>query len=127
MDDIVINEIMPNPNGSTPEWVELYNPTPQDIEISGMWLDDIAGGGASPIQVPASTTITAGGYWTLDTSNVFNNGGDDVRLLLPDGSTVVDSYTFGSSAKNRSWYRTPDGGTWAGSMTTNTTKGAANP
>ncbi|MBK8900510.1 MAG: lamin tail domain-containing protein [Anaerolineaceae bacterium] len=127
MDDIVINEIMPNPNGSDPEWVELFNPTPQNIDISGMWLDDISGGGASPIQVPTSTTITAGGYWTLDTSSVFNNGGDDVRLLLPDGSTVVDTYSYGNSAKGKSWYRTPDGGSWAGSMTTNTTKGAANP
>ncbi len=127
MEDIVVNEILPNPNGSNPEWVELYNPTPDNIDISGMWLDDIASGGASPIQVPASTTIVAGGYWTLDTTNVFNNGGDDVRLLLPDGSTVVDSYSYGNSTKNKSWYRTPDGGAWAASMTTNTTKGSANP
>jgi hypothetical protein len=107
--------------------VELYNPTAVAIDISGMWLDDIAGGGASPQQIPASTTIAAGGYWTVDTSGVFNNGGDDVRLLMPDGSTVVDSYTYGSTGKNNSWYRTPDGGAWAGSVTSSPTKGTANP
>lgn len=127
MDDILINEILPNPNGSNPEWVELYNPTSSDITISGMWIDDISGGGASPIQIPTTTVITAGGYWTLDTSNVFNNGGDDVRLLMPDSTTVVDSYTYGNSAKNKSWYRSPSGGTWATTMTTNITKGTANP
>lgn len=125
--DIVINEIMPNPNSPNPEWVELYNPTGVAIDISGMWIDDLVGGGGSPKQIPASTTIAAGGYWTMDTSNYFNNGGDDVVLLLPDGTTVVDSYTYGSTSKDVSWYRTPDGGSWAGSATSSTTKGAANP
>lgn len=126
MSDILINEIMPNPSSGSPEWVELYNPTAVAVDISGMWVDDIAAGG-SPVQIPASTTIVAGGYWTLDTSNLFNNTGDDVRLLMPDGTTIVDSHTYGNSSKDKSWYRTPSGGAWAGTMTSNTTKGAANP
>ncbi len=127
MSDIVINEILPNPKGRNSEWVELYNPTAVAIDISGMWIDDVTGGGGSPQAVPASTTIAAGGYWTMDTSDLFNNNGDDVTLLLPDGTTVVDSYTYGSTGKDKSWYRTPDGGAWATSATSNTTKGAANP
>jgi hypothetical protein len=63
----------------------------------------------------------------MDTSGFFNNGGDDVVLLLPNGTTVVDSYTYGNTAKDKSWYRTPDGGSWAGSSTSSTTKGTANP
>lgn len=125
--DIVINELYANAATGQTEWVELYNPTTQAIDISGAWIDDIASGGGAPIQIPASTTIAAGGYWTLDTNNYFNNGGDDARLLLPDGSTVIDSFTYGSSAKNKSWYRTPDGGAWSGSMTSTVTKGASNP
>ncbi len=127
MSDIVINEILPNPKGQNSEWVELYNPTGDAIDISGMWIDDITGGGGSPIQVPGGTIIPAGGYWTLDTTNLFNNSGDDVTLLLPDGTTVVDSYTFGNTGKGQSWYRTPDGGAWAAAATKNPTKGAANP
>ncbi len=125
--DVVINEILPAPSGGSPEWIELYNPTGQNIDISGAWIDDIASGGGSPQQIPASTIIVAGGYYTMDTTNYFNNTGDDARLLLADGSTVVDSRTYGNSSANRSWYRTPDGGAWASTMTTNTTKGAANP
>lgn len=64
----------------------------------------------------------------MDTGTSFlNNTGDDVRLLLPDGTTVVDSYTYGNSSVDQSWYRTPDGGTWSTTMTGSTTKGAANP
>ncbi len=124
---VVINELYANAASGQTEWIELYNPTGQAIDISGAWIDDIASGGGSPIQIPASTTIAAGGYWTLDTNNYFNNGGDDARFLMPDGSTVIDSYSYGSSAKNKSWYRTPDGGSWSGSMTSTVTKGASNP
>jgi hypothetical protein len=127
MSDIVINEIMPAPKrANQKEWVEFYNPTPVAIDISGMWLDDVADGGGAPVQIAAGATIPANGYWTMDTTNYFDDGGDDVRLLLPDGATVVDSYTYTSSSTNKSWYRTPDGGAWAPAMGT-PTKGSANP
>ncbi len=126
--DIVINELMPRPSSGNPEWIELYNPTASSIDISGGWIDDIAGGGGSPKQIPNGTTIAAGGYYTMDTgSRFFNNGGDDARLLQSDGTTVVDSYTYNSSSTNQSWYRTPDGGAWSGTQTSSTTKGASNP
>ena len=124
--DIVINELYANADSGQTEWVELYNPAPYAIDISGAYIDDISGGGAAKL-IPNGTTIAAGGYWTLDTNNLFNNGGDDVRFLMPDGTTVIDSYTYTSSAKNQSWYRTPDGGAWSGTMTSTLTKGAANP
>src|SRR5690606_23234776 len=127
IEDIVINEILPAPSSGNPEWVELYNPTPQTIDISGAWIDDIASGGGAPKLIPASTTIAPGGYFILETSNYFNNPGDDVRFLMPDGVTVIDSYSYTSSSSNRSWYRTPDGGAWATSMTTSPSKGASNP
>lgn len=126
--DIVINEVMPRPSSGNQEWVELYNPTGQAIDISGAWIDDIASGGGAPKLIPSSTTIAAGGYYTMDTGTSFlNNTGDDVRLLLPDGTTVVDSYTYGNSSVDQSWYRTPDGGTWSTTMTSSTSKGSANP
>ena len=126
--DIVINEVMPKPSSGNQEWVELYNPTSTAIDISGAWIDDIANGGGAPKQIPANTTIAAGGYYTMDTgSRFFNNGGDDARFLESDGTTVVDSYTYGSSSTNQSWYRTPDGGAWSASQTSSTTKGASNP
>lgn len=124
--DLLINELYANADTGQTEWVELYNPTSSTIDLAGAWIDDIAGGGGAPIQIGAGNSIAPGGYWTLDTNNYFNNGGDDVRLLLADGTTVVDSYTYSSSTKNKSRYRTPSGGPWSTVQGT-PTKGAANP
>lgn len=124
--DIVINELFPNPSSGNMEWVELYNPTNTDIDISGMWVDDIARGRA-PTQITQGSTIVAGGFWTLDTHKVFNNRGDSVRLLLPDRTTVVDSFSYGRSTRNESFHRSPDGGAWVATSTAATTRGAPNP
>jgi hypothetical protein len=126
IEDILINEFVPN---ASQEWVELYNPTGVTIDISGAYIDDIAGG-SSPQQIPASTTIAAGGYYCHNmTSAILNNtGGDTARLLKSDGSTVVDSRAYtGSPTANYSYYRSPDGGSWAGSMSSSPTKCSANP
>jgi len=49
-----------------------------------------------------------------------------VKFLKEDGSTVLDSYTFGNTGSDLSWYRFPDGGAWAISPTASTTKGLSN-
>ncbi len=122
---VVINEILPAATGGV-DWVELYNTTSGALDIGNCYIDDIAGGGGAPYMIPAGTTLAAHGYWTSDKSSYFNNGGDDVRLLKEDTSTVLDSYTYGSTAYDVSWYRLPDGGTWQAMATTSPTKGATN-
>ncbi len=111
--DVVINEfVAANDVVQTSEWVELYNTTAQTLDIGGMYIDDIAGGGGAAKLIPAGTTITAGGYYVMTFNSFLNNSGDDVRLLGTDGSTVHDSYTYTSATKDMSWCRKPDGGTW---------------
>ena len=47
--EVLINEFVAN-NGTvqTSEWVELYNTTSGALDISLMWIDDIAAGGGAP-------------------------------------------------------------------------------
>jgi len=123
---VVINEVLPAPSGGAPEWVELYNTTGSAADISYCYIDDIAGGGKPPYQIPAGTILAAHGFWTLDRTDYFNNTGDDVRFLKEDSTTVLDSYTYGSTAYDVSWYRYPDGGSWAASPTSSPTKGSSN-
>jgi ribonuclease BN (tRNA processing enzyme) len=123
--DVVINEVLPAPSSGY-EWVELYNTTGSSLDLGYCYIDDLADGGGAPYQIPADTTIAAGGYWTLDRSSYFNNSGDYVRLLMDDASTVLDSYSYGSTGYDRSWYRSPDGDDWAATTTTSPTKGASN-
>jgi hypothetical protein len=56
----------------------------------------------------------------------FQYNGDDVRFLMNDKNTVLDSYTFGATPANASWHRTPDGGAWASTTTSSPTKNSSN-
>jgi len=121
---VLINEVLPAPS-SGPEWVELYNTTSSTLNLGYCYIDDIAAGSPA-YQIPAGTLIPAYGFWTLDRTTYFNNTGDDVRFLSEDASTLLDSFTYGSTASNASWYRFPNGGSWAASSTLSTTKGQSN-
>lgn len=125
---VLINEILLAPSSGGTEWVEFYNPTAQPIDISGTYVDDIAGGGGAAKLIPSGTVVPAGGYYVWETvSGFLNNSGDDVRYLAADGVTVYDSFSYGATGSNKSWYRTPSGGAWATTATAFSTKGATNP
>jgi len=123
--EVLINEVLPAPSSGA-EWVELYNTTGSAVDISFCYLDDLADAGGAPVQIPNGTSVPANGFWTMDFSSYFNNTGDDVRFLKEDASTVLDAYSYGSTGYDESWYRSPDGGPWAGYPTTSPTKGTTN-
>ncbi len=129
--DIKINEILPaNSTVYSSDWVELYNPTGTAVNIGGCIIDDITSGGGSPYTIPSGTTIAAYGFWTVDIASVFNNAGDSVNLIATNGTTIIDSFTFGSTGYDVSWYRLPNGGTWqtsTGTPTKGTSNGGASP
>jgi hypothetical protein len=120
----LINEVLPSPS-SGPEWVELYNTTASTINIGYCVIDDIAAGSPA-YRIPGSTLIPPHGFWTVDQISYFNNAGDNVRFLKEDASTLLDHFTYGSTAHDLAWYRLPDGGDWARSPTSSTTKGQSN-
>ncbi|MHA1908797.1 MAG: lamin tail domain-containing protein, partial [Candidatus Thorarchaeota archaeon] len=116
-DLVVINEFLPDPYVLyTEEWVELYNPQSLEADLSGYILDDITTGGTNPYTIPAGTVIPAQGFVVLyqgSTGVGLNNAGDTVTLLKPDGTTVIDSYSYPSSVNDISYGRETDGSsTW---------------
>ena len=124
--EVLLNEFLPAPQTLfTTEWVELYNPTADRLDISGMWIDDLAGAGGSPKQIPAATILEPGSYYFMEMASYLNNTGDDVRLLGTDGALVYDAYTYTSTSYDLSYCRLPNGGTWTANCTA--TKGTANP
>jgi len=85
--DILINEIMPNPEGedADQEWIELYNQGKEPVDLFGWSLDDKEGESKTyrftePIQ------IKAGSYYLLgqaESKLVLNNTTEEVRLFNP--------------------------------------------
>lgn len=129
-----VNEYLMAPNPSTDgEWVELYNPQSLPVDLGGLYLDDVAGGGGSPKQIPAGTSIPAHGYYVMTFASGFlnNTGAEAVRYLKIVGGveTVYDStsYNLGSTQYNKVFHRTGDGGAWCAMISSNVTKGTANP
>ncbi len=116
-DGVLINEFLPDPYALySGEWIELYNPLDEPVDISGYVLDDLIGGGTAPYTIPSGTTIPALGFIVFDqatTGLALNNAGDTVNYIMPDGVTVLDSFVYTSSADDISYGRETDGGpTW---------------
>lgn len=103
---VVINEV--ESSGGTPgDWIELANPSGSAVDVSGFVLRDSVD--ADGYAIPDGTTIAAHGYLTLDEADFgFGlGGGDSARLFEPDGTTLVDSYSWTSHATT-TYGRCPD-------------------
>jgi beta-lactamase superfamily II metal-dependent hydrolase len=131
---VVINEYLITPNSLLiPEWVELYNPTTRTINLSGLYLDDLAGGGSAPQAIPAGTMIPPNGFYVMNLGCCFlnNTGTDSVRLLkIINGiETVYDqtAYTLSSTQYDKVFHRIGNGGAWCTTISGNLTKGTSNP
>lgn len=126
--DIVLNEIMAKDPVTDLDWIELYNKSDVEIDISGYLVYDKAqpiGGYA----IPEGTIISAKGYYILYEGENFKFGisssGEDVSLGEPDGKLIDYVYCLASQADGTTFSRIPDGGDiWLNG--TEATPGAAN-
>lgn len=126
---VKINEVESN-GDKVADWVELTNTGSSTVDVSG-WkiLDNDPAHVATPVVVPAGTTIAPGAYYAIYTeinqTPGFGLGGDDsATLYLPDGTTQVDSYAWTAHAAT-TYGRCPNG-TGDFKTTTTSTRGAPN-
>ena len=128
---IVINEVLAfNRNAHAnavdfPDVIELFNTGSTSVDVSGYSITD------DPLlpakfTIPSTTIIAAGGYLVIYADSAFTSPGlhtgfglssDGDRVLLFNGSTRIDSVTFGPQAPDVSIGRTPNG---TGSFQANT-------
>ncbi|GAA1439090.1 lamin tail domain-containing protein [Leifsonia poae] len=117
-----INEV--ESSGGTPgDWIELTNTGSTRVDASGYILRD--NDDTHAFTIPDGTTIAAGGFYAADVESAFGLGAaDSARLFGPDGTTLVDTYSWTAHAAV-TYGRCPDGSGAFGN-TVNATKGAAN-
>lgn len=103
---VVINELLPHPSTGS-EWVELYNPTGQTVDLTGWQLKDAANNTFGTM--PASIAI--GSYAIITDANVLNNSGTETVTLLDSANAVQDSVSYNGAdiAADASFGRITDG------------------
>ena len=104
----VILEFLPNPKAlmDQGEYVFLYNPTGQEIDISGFILTDLEG----ELEIPGGTILDPGSNYQikLPAEGIqLSNSGDEV-ILLDNALRIVDCAIYGGSEY--------EGEGWQGSM-----------
>lgn len=123
---IVINELLPknsqygsDQDGDFDDWIELYNLSARDFDISGYYLSDSKKNPAK-WKFPAGTIIKANDYlivWAdedsthvsgLHTNYKLSADGENVVLLTPD-KQVVDLVEYPVTLIEQSWARVPNG------------------
>jgi hypothetical protein len=124
MQGLVLNEICGSPGGG---WIELYNPTGSDMNISGMkvLLGDDYYVGKTVYTAPEQMTIPAGAYKILSRehndldADIKTDEALEISLVAADG-TVLDAFARNADVGNGknhktdgSYSRLPDGtGKW---------------
>lgn len=126
--DLVINEFVASsdelggvqePDGGTPDWIELYNNSDQDIEINQRFYlsDDIDF--LKKWYFPTTTIIPANGYVTIwadrdvhqegfhSSFKIEKNGGD--LFLVYEDMTIIDQVNYPEQELNQAYARVPNG------------------
>ncbi len=125
---LIINEFMasndsfPDEHGNAGDWIEIYNPNAEAVDIGGYYISDDPADVVAyeiPTSNPDSTTIPAKGFillWAdkmpekgvLHVGIKLSGGGESVVLSKPDES-LVDSYTYEAQETDISEGRETDG------------------
>lgn len=126
---LYINEFMADndsaivdPGGDYDDWLEIYNGGSQALNLEGMYLTDDFG---EPTQWEfPDVTIEPGGFllvWCdedegdpgIHTNFKLSRSGEEIGFYDTDGSTIIDTITFGSQQTDISYGRETDGSpTW---------------
>jgi hypothetical protein len=129
MTQVLINELMASntktvkdPQGEFDDWIELYNPTSESIDLSGMFISDSAQS-LRKWPFPAGTKVEPHGYLVLwaDENGKAKDGlhlnfklsskGEELYLARSNGAdiTVIDSIVFEKQSNDVSYGRRQDG------------------
>ena len=134
---VVINEIR-SEDKTLPEYVELYNPTSKELDLSGWGVGGQKSDGTDdvPFAFPAGTKVAPGGYVVLSTNvlddaacktlavtpcffhdaGISGSRGETMRLVDPTGAVAekatippVAAETGPTLTEPQSWGRLPNG------------------
>ncbi|MGD0339553.1 MAG: lamin tail domain-containing protein [Bacteroidota bacterium] len=113
-----------NTNGDYADWIEIYNSSNTAIDLAGLYFTGDPGTNTY-WQIPGGqssrTTISAKGYLVLFADKMTELGANHLGFKLSseqgkivligiDGTTILDSFSYGYQFRDISYGRFPDGG-----------------
>ena len=110
---VCINEFLSTSNfGGTDDWVEVFNRSQDDFDLSGCFLAD-GRGNNTEWTFPDGTVLGAGEYLVIYEDALdfalSSGGGDVIMFTAADSVTGLDFYDLGFQEPDRSEGRYPDG------------------
>jgi hypothetical protein len=122
--DLLINEVQTSNkstllvSGSFPDWVEVYNASPEVVTLDRISVTDT---NDLPWHGPSDQSIARGGYILIYADGSLEGGmhapfslnGDGDQVVLKVDGYAVDRIATGEMPEDASWARFPDGGSWA--------------
>lgn len=114
---VVVNELFSRGTTEDPDWVEIYNASGSDIDLTGYKIYDNGGqSGTKPKkEFPSGTIIPAGGFFVIVVDDGeasgfgLSSGGEELWFESPDG-TIINDITFPEMVESTySYGRQPDG------------------
>lgn len=122
---VVINEILPSPEGpdAEEEWIEIFNQNNFEVDLAGWKMEDVSGK-ITIYTFPSETKISPQGFLVLprtETKITLNNDGDGVSLTSPPGN-IIDQVNYEKAPQGKAYNRVNSNWTWSNNLT----PGAAN-
>ncbi len=107
---VVINEFLAHTDAPQVDYIELYNPRPQPVNLSGAWLSDTAG--TNKYQLPNGTIIPPRGLVSFTQSQLgfaLAADGESIFLVNSNQTRVLDAVEFSGQENGVSMGRYPNG------------------
>ncbi|MSU35534.1 MAG: hypothetical protein EXS36_10550 [Pedosphaera sp.] len=95
-DTVVVNEVLAN-SGNAGDWIELYNRTPDPIDISGWFLSDDSSD-LKKYRIGSGTVIPGGGYRVFTELEQFGAASKDSGRITPFALSDTGESVYLSSA-----------------------------
>lgn len=108
---VVINEVLAHTSSTTPDFIELFNRSNAQVDLSGCFLSDDPD--TNKFVIPPGTLLPARGFISFDQAKLgfsLHAGGETVFFRNAANTRVIDAVKFGAQIDGLSFGRYPDGG-----------------
>lgn len=115
-----LSELLPDPASPltdiTDEYIEIYNPTANIVDLSGWKLRDESGDEylIKNLQIEPLEHLA---IYVTDSKLTLNNTGDSVVLIDPNGDAVDEADNYGNAEVGLSWIKIANQWQWAEAST----------